>query len=165
MLAVLYTSSSTAYASGFLSHSATPSKWRSATHPGASANGLRAGQHLIVMDSEAGVTTVFDDLSEGQIFGPTKPAHAWPKPWTNLESQENVQTVKAKSGQLMEPLKTDMGDDEIFVSGDSIHILKHHGSYMQQDRSLKGVGKKQSYQFMLRLKVPVGEVSQHRSPG
>ena len=66
--------------------------------------------------------------------------------------------VKAKSGQLMEPLKTDMADDEIYVSGDSIHILKHHGSYMQQDRSLKGMAKKESYQFMLRLKMPCGEV-------
>ena len=69
-----------------------------------------------------------------------------------------MQVVKAASGQLKEPLLTDMGDDEIFVSGDSIHILKHHGSYMQQDRSLKGVDKKQSYQFMLRLKMPCGEV-------
>ena len=112
----------------------------------------------VVMDAEEGAIAVFDDLSEGQVIGPTKPAHEWPKPWTNLESQENVQVVKAASGQLMEPLKTDMGDDEIFVSGDSIHILKHHGSYMQQDRSLKGVAKKQSYQFMLRLKMPCGEV-------
>ena len=29
---------------------------------------------------------------------------------------------------------------------------------MQQDRSLKGPAKKQSYQFMLRLKMPCGEV-------
>jgi sulfite reductase (ferredoxin) len=109
------------------------------------------------MDGEAPVV-IFDDLGEGQIFGPTKPAHAWPKPWTNLESQENVQSVKASSGLLKEPLLTDMGNDEIFVSADSIHVLKHHGSYMQQDRSLKGVAKKESYQFMLRLKMPCGEV-------
>ena len=42
------------------------------------------------MDGEA-TPAVFDDLSEGQIYGPTKTAHAWPKPWTNIESQENVQ--------------------------------------------------------------------------
>ena len=110
------------------------------------------------MDGEDAVATVFDDLNLGQTIGPTAPAHAWPKPWTNLVEQEAVQVVKAKSGQLTEPLLTDMGDDEIFVSGDSIHILKHHGSYMQQDRSLKGPAKKQSYQFMLRLKMPCGEV-------
>ena len=45
--------------------------------------------------------------------------------------------VKAASKGLREPLLTDMGDDEIFVSKDSIHILKHHGSYMQQNRMLK----------------------------
>ena len=109
------------------------------------------------MDTE-GVPAVFDDLNHGQKIGPTKPAHPWKKPWTNLESQEAVQVVKAKSLQLQEPLKTDMADDEIYVSGDSIHILKHHGSYMQQDRSLKGMAKKESYQFMLRLKMPCGEV-------
>ena len=59
---------------------------------------------------------------------------------------------------LREPLLTDMGDDEIFVSKDSIHILKHHGSYMQQNRMLKGKEKQKSYQFMLRLKVPCGEI-------
>jgi len=110
------------------------------------------------MDGEEEAVAVFQDLNMGQTIGPTAPAHAWPKPWTNLVDQEAVQVVKAKSGQLTEPLKTDMGDDEIFVSGDSIHILKHHGSYMQQDRSLKSIAKKQSYQFMLRLKMPCGEV-------
>lgn len=107
---------------------------------------------------EGGQAAVFDDLGEKQVYGPTKPAHAWPKPWTNLETQEHVQVVKAASGLLQEPLRTDMGDDEIFVGKDSIHILKHHGSYMQQDRSLKGKDKQHSYQFMLRLKMPCGEV-------
>ena len=95
-----------------------------------------------------------------QTVGPTAPAHPAPGglPWTNLETQETVQVVKAASKGLREPLLTDMGDDEIFVSKDSIHILKHHGSYMQQDRSLKGKAKQESYQFMLRLKVPCGEV-------
>ena len=106
---------------------------------------------------DGGQAAVFDDLGEKQVYGPTKPAHAWPKPWTNLETQEHVQVVKAASGLLQEPLRTDMGDDEIFVGKDSIHILKHHGSYMQQDRSLKGKDKQHSYQFMLRLKMPCGE--------
>merc|ERR1719201_2494611 len=94
----------------------------------------------------------------GQKFGPTAPAHPWAKPWTNLYEQEAVQLVKARSQQLKQPLKDDMANDEIFVSKDSIHIPKHHGSYMQQDRSLKGKDKAQSYQFMLRLKVPCGEI-------
>ena len=95
-----------------------------------------------------------------QTVGPTAPAHPAPGglPWTNLETQETVQVVKAASKGLREPLLTDMGDDEIFVSKDSIHILKHHGSYMQQNRMLKGKEKQKSYQFMLRLKVPCGEI-------
>jgi hypothetical protein len=47
-------------------------------------------------------------------------------------------------------------NDEIFVSKDSIHILKHHGSYMQQNRDIKKkADREQSYQFMLRLKVAI----------
>merc|ERR1719453_790486 len=81
------------------------------------------------------------------------------KPWTNLEKQEDVQLVKAVSDGLREPLRADMANDEIFVSKDSIHILKHHGSYMQQNRELKKkADRDKSYQFMLRLKVPCGEV-------
>merc|ERR1719238_2500893 len=81
------------------------------------------------------------------------------KPWTNLATQEEVQLVKARSQDLRAPLKDDMANDEIFVSKDSIHILKHHGSYMQQNRDLKKkADRDKSYQFMLRLKVPVGEI-------
>ena len=76
-------------------------------------------------------------LVQGQKYGPTAPAHPAVKPWTNLETQEGVQLVKAKSDLLRQPLLSDMANDEIFVSKDSIHILKHHGSYMQQNRELK----------------------------
>ena len=98
-------------------------------------------------------------LVQGQKYGPTAPAHPAVKPWTNLETQEGVQLVKAKSDGLRQPLLDDMANDEIFVSKDSIHILKHHGSYMQQNRELKKKADRElSYQFMLRLKVPCGEV-------
>ena len=41
------------------------------------------------------------------------------------------------------------------MSKDSIHILKHHGSYMQTNRDIKKKAERdKSYQFMLRLKVP-----------
>ena len=64
-------------------------------------------------------------LVQGQKYGPTAPAHPAVKPWTNLETQEGVQLVKAKSDLLRQPLLSDMANDEIFVSKDSIHILKH----------------------------------------
>ena len=66
----------------------------------------------------ADATPVFG-LARGQIYGPTAPAHPAEKPWTNLESQEAVQIVKATSQELREPLRTDMQNDEIFVSKDS----------------------------------------------
>ena len=119
----------------------------------AAAN-VRVGR--IVADGEFDPSLM---LSPGQKFGPEAPAHPAKKPWTNLEKQEEVQLVKARSDQLREPLGADMKNDEIFVSKDSIHILKHHGSYMQQNRDLKKKSEREkSYQFMLRLKVPVGEV-------
>jgi len=125
----------------------------------------RVQRSAVVMDDgpavlEDGPAPIIQDMSTdiGQIYGPTAPAHPWAKPWTNLYEQEAVQLVKARSQLLKQPLKDDMANDEIFVSKDSIHILKHHGSYMQQDRSLKGKDKAQSYQFMLRLKVPCGEI-------
>jgi hypothetical protein len=55
---------------------------------------------------------VIEDMSEGQIFGPTNPAHSWSKPWTNLHEQEGVQLVKARSLQLKQPLKDDMANDK-----------------------------------------------------
>jgi sulfite reductase (ferredoxin) len=106
-------------------------------------------------------TEVDFGLELGQKFGPTSPAHPAvpPLPWTNTETQEDVQLVKAASNGLRAPLLSDMQNDEIFVSKDSIHILKHHGSYMQQNRELKKKSDRdKSYQFMLRLKVPCGEV-------
>jgi len=98
-------------------------------------------------------------LGPGQKYGPTAPAHPATKPWTNMKDHESVQLIKANSNHLRDPLDSDMKNDEIFVSSDSIHILKHHGSYMQQNRDLKKKSEREtSYQFMLRLKVPVGEV-------
>ena len=114
----------------------------------------RTAVSALRMDAEADF-----GLVDGQKFGPTAPAHPAEKPWTNLNSQEGVQLVKAASKQLRAPLHADMQNDEICVSKDSIHILKHHGSYMQQNRDLKKKAERdQSYQFMLRLKMPCGEV-------
>lgn len=47
--------------------------------------------------------------------------------------------------------------EEISISHDAVVVLKHHGSYQQQNRELRGADKAASYQFMLRLKMPNGE--------
>jgi len=99
----------------------------------------------------------------GQKYGPQAPGQPADKPYTNLEKLNGVEPVKRDSGpvgsQLLEPLKTDMSNmEEISISKDSVVVLKHHGSYQQQDREAKGPARAQSYQFMLRLKMPNGEV-------
>ena len=48
-------------------------------------------------------------LAPGQKYGPTAPAHPASLPWTNLETQEAVQLIKAASNDLRQPLLNDMG--------------------------------------------------------
>lgn len=48
-------------------------------------------------------------LAPGQKYGPTAPAHQVIKPWSNLETQEGVQIIKAASNDLRQPLLDDMG--------------------------------------------------------
>jgi sulfite reductase (ferredoxin) len=52
-----------------------------------------------------------------------------------------------------------MGNEEIFVSHDAYQILKYHGSYQQDDREMRKRPEGKAWQFMLRLKVPCGEVT------
>jgi len=64
---------------------------------------------------------------------------------------------------LREPVAAEFADHErIYVSHDAYQILKYHGSYQQDDRERRKEAKKAGldkyYQFMLRLKVPGGEV-------
>merc|ERR1719235_2495368 len=76
----------------------------------------------------------------------------------NNRNPNKVEGIKIRSDGLREPLATEMQNEEIFITGDSVVVLKHHGSYMQQNRMLKGAARKQSYQFMLRLKNPAGMI-------
>jgi len=69
-----------------------------------------------------------------------------------------VEVIKVNSDYLREPLRTELGNDEIFVGGDAVVVLKYHGSYMQDDRDKRTKGAEKDYQFMLRLKSPCGEV-------
>lgn len=69
-----------------------------------------------------------------------------------------VEVIKVNSNYLYEPLKTELGNDEIFVGPDAMVVLKYHGSYMQDDRDKRTKGAEKDYQFMLRLKTPCGEV-------
>lgn len=69
-----------------------------------------------------------------------------------------VEHIKIASNSLREPLVSEMANDEIFVSHDAYQILKYHGSYQQDNRELRKPKQQKAFSFMLRLKVPCGEV-------
>jgi sulfite reductase (ferredoxin) len=52
-----------------------------------------------------------------------------------------------------------MKNEEIFLSGDAAQVLKFHGTYQQDDRDRRTKGEQKKYQFMLRLKMPAGELT------
>jgi len=84
----------------------------SAVLAGASAYQLGAplGVHVRAAASPRMEVATDFGLAAGQKYGPTAPAHPAPGlPWTNLEKQEEVQLIKAKSHDLRQPLLNDMG--------------------------------------------------------
>jgi sulfite reductase (ferredoxin) len=87
------------------------------------------------------------------------------KPWTNspeASEKNHVEIIKRDSDHYKTPLDKEMKDLEVIsISEDSVVLLKAHGSYQQQNRDLQRSDKqgfKDSFQFMLRLKVPSGKI-------
>ena len=71
---------------------------------------------------------------------------------------DKINKLKIASNALREPITSEMSNDEIFVSHNAYQILKYHGSYQQDDREKRAPKVEKAWQFMLRLKVPCGEV-------
>ena len=69
---------------------------------------------------------------------------------------QKVELIKLNSNYLRSPLKEELGNDEIYVSGDAVVVLKYHGSYQQDNRDKRAKGAEKEYSFMLRLKSPCG---------
>mmetsp|Transcript_1596 Transcript_1596/g.6980 ORF Transcript_1596/g.6980 Transcript_1596/m.6980 type:complete len:618 (-) Transcript_1596:393-2246(-) len=92
---------------------------------------------------------------------PARPAARWSmvleKP-ANGKLHKN-EKLKIASKGLLHPLDSEFKNDEIFVSKDAVQILKFHGSYMQDNRENRAPKKQKEFQFMLRLKMPAGELS------
>ena len=63
------------------------------------------------------------------------------------------------SHSLRPPLRQDLVDDRTFISEESVQLMKHHGSYMQDDRDKRSLGQGKFYQFMMRTRQPGGHVS------
>lgn len=80
------------------------------------------------------------------------------KPPTTLPPKRSkVEIIKQNSDFLRFPLKQELQTEAPNLNEESVQLIKFHGSYQQDNRELRGPGKK-AYQFMLRTKNPSGIV-------
>ncbi|MCQ6276883.1 assimilatory sulfite reductase (NADPH) hemoprotein subunit [Bacillus sp. V3B] len=76
-------------------------------------------------------------------------------------SPSDVEEIKERSNYLRGTLKESMLEPiSSGISDDDNRLMKHHGSYLQDDRDLRNERQKQklepAYQFMLRVRLPGG---------
>jgi sulfite reductase (ferredoxin) len=77
-----------------------------------------------------------------------------------------VETIKAESNYLRGPIAADMADGTDHVSKPSTQLLKHHGTYQQDDRERRAearasdpASKAKFYSFMVRTAIPGGKLT------
>ncbi|CAN0453803.1 unnamed protein product, partial [Ectocarpus fasciculatus] len=62
------------------------------------------------------------------------------QPPVKPQKLDKINLLKQNSEALREPVRSQMQTEEISISHDAYQILKFHGSYMQDDRSLRKKG-------------------------
>lgn len=62
------------------------------------------------------------------------------QPPVKPQKLDKINILKRDSQALREPVRSQMQTEEISISHDAYQILKFHGSYMQDDRSLRKKG-------------------------
>jgi sulfite reductase beta subunit-like hemoprotein len=84
----------------------------------------------------------------------------------NAESEVKrsaVEKIKDESHGLFGPIGQELGDGTPKFGEESIQLLKHHGTYQQDDRDTrterKKAGEAWDYKFMIRTKFPGGNIS------
>jgi sulfite reductase (ferredoxin) len=76
-----------------------------------------------------------------------------------------VENIKAASNYLRGTIAEELRDSNDFVSKDSTQLLKHHGTYQQDDRGRRaearvdGSAKAKFYSFMVRTAIPGGRIT------
>jgi len=76
-----------------------------------------------------------------------------------------IEKLKAESNYLVGQIPQDLADDTDHVSKGSTQLLKHHGTYQQDDRErraearVEGPAKAKFYSFMVRTAVPGGRLT------
>ncbi len=78
-----------------------------------------------------------------------------------------VEVIKQQSHGLRGPIPAELRDGNDFFGKDSIQLLKHHGTYQQDDRDARAAGRVEghvgkspkAYSFMVRTKIPGGKLT------
>lgn len=76
-----------------------------------------------------------------------------------------LEQLKDESRQLRGTIAQELLNDQAEFSADASQLLKHHGSYMQDDRDVRkeknpdGTKKEKAYSCMVRTRIPGGRVS------
>jgi len=77
-----------------------------------------------------------------------------------------IEKLKAESNYLVGQIPQDLADDTDHVSKGSTQLLKHHGTYQQDDRERRaearvdgGAAKAKFYSFMVRTAIPGGRLT------
>jgi sulfite reductase (ferredoxin) len=75
--------------------------------------------------------------------------------------RSKVELLKEASDFLRHPLMTEITTPEPSISDGAAQLMKFHGSYMQDNREERGVGKAggKAYSFMMRTRQPAGCVT------
>jgi sulfite reductase (ferredoxin) len=79
-----------------------------------------------------------------------------------------VEIAKAKSNYLRGTIPEELVDGNEFVGKDSVQLLKHHGTYQQDDRERRaearadGPSKAKFYNFMVRSAIPGGRITSNQ---
>ncbi len=82
------------------------------------------------------------------------------------EKLSAVEGIKTASNYLAGNIVAELHDENEFVSKDSMNLLKHHGTYQQDDRQRRAEarsdgagGKAKFYNFMVRTAIPGGRIT------
>jgi sulfite reductase (ferredoxin) len=74
------------------------------------------------------------------------------------EKLSPVEGIKTASNYLRGDIPQELVDDNTFMGKESIQLLKHHGTYQQDNRDDRGADGK-SYSFMVRSAIPGGKLT------
>ncbi len=72
--------------------------------------------------------------------------------------RSKFEQFKADSKYLLEPLASELVNENDHFSNDAVQLLKFHGSYQQDNRENRKKGLGKDWQMMLRLRSPGGKI-------